>query len=50
MKPALSGELITINAKTIRVGKTVAFISVDITKNAGKDIIVNGTHIKFIGK
>ncbi|XP_061927182.1 acyl-coenzyme A thioesterase 13 [Apis cerana] len=50
MKPALSGELITINARTIRVGKTVAFISVDITKNAGKDIIVNGTHIKFIGK
>lgn len=50
MKPALSGELITINARTIRVGRTEAFISIDITKNEGKDIIVNGSHIKFIGK
>lgn len=50
MKPALFGELITINARTVRVGKTVAFVSVDITKNEGKDIIVNGSHIKFIGK
>ncbi|XP_031369794.1 acyl-coenzyme A thioesterase 13-like, partial [Apis dorsata] len=50
MKPALFGELITINARTIRVGKTVGFVSIDITKNEGKDIIVNGTHIKFIGK
>lgn len=50
MKPALPGDLITVDAKTIRSGKTLAFLAVDITKNEGKDIIAHGRHTKFIGQ
>lgn len=50
MKPALPGELVTIDAKTVRIGKTLAFLSVDITKNDGKDMIAHGRHTKFIAK
>lgn len=50
MKPALPGEVVTIDAKTVRAGKTLAFLAVDITKNEGKDIIAHGRHTKFIGQ
>ncbi|KZC08259.1 PREDICTED: acyl-coenzyme A thioesterase 13-like [Dufourea novaeangliae] len=49
MKPALLGELVTVDAKTIRAGKRLAFLAVDVTKNDGKDIIAHGRHTKFIG-
>ena len=49
MKPALPGELVTVDAKTVRVGKRLAYLSVDLTKNEGKDIIAHGRHTKFIG-
>ncbi|XP_046815237.1 acyl-coenzyme A thioesterase 13-like [Vespa crabro] len=48
MKAAFPGEMITIDAKTIRAGRTLAYLAVDFTKNNGKDIIANGQHIKFI--
>ncbi|XP_076248607.1 acyl-coenzyme A thioesterase 13 [Calliopsis andreniformis] len=48
MKPAFPGELVTVDAKTVRAGKTLAFLAVDITKNNGKDIIAHGQHTKFI--
>ncbi|KOX69439.1 Acyl-coenzyme A thioesterase 13 [Melipona quadrifasciata] len=50
MKPALPGDLITVDAKTVRSGKTLAFLAVDITKNEGKDIIAHGRHTKFVGQ
>ncbi|XP_076623412.1 acyl-coenzyme A thioesterase 13 [Colletes latitarsis] len=50
MKPALPGELITIDARTVRAGKTLAFLAVDITKNDGKDLIAHGRHTKFVAK
>ncbi|XP_076650056.1 acyl-coenzyme A thioesterase 13 [Halictus rubicundus] len=49
MKPALPGETIVVDAKTIRAGKRLAFLSVDITKNDGKDIVAQGRQTKFIG-
>lgn len=48
MKPAFPGELVTVDAKTIRAGRTLAYLAVDLTKNNGKDIIANGQHTKFI--
>ncbi|XP_017762822.1 PREDICTED: acyl-coenzyme A thioesterase 13-like [Eufriesea mexicana] len=50
MKPALPGDLVTIDAKTIRAGRTLAFLAVDITKDDGKHIIAHGRHTKFIGE
>lgn len=49
MKPALPGDLITIDAKTVRAGKTLAFLAVDITKDEGKHVIAHGRHTKFVG-
>ncbi|KAI4503814.1 hypothetical protein M0802_001217 [Mischocyttarus mexicanus] len=48
MKPAFPGDVVEVNAKTIRAGRTLAYLAVDLTKNNGKDIIANGKHIKFI--
>ncbi|XP_043492922.1 acyl-coenzyme A thioesterase 13-like isoform X2 [Polistes fuscatus] len=48
MKPAFPGEVVEVDAKTIRAGRTLAYLAVDLTKNNGKDIIANGKHIKFI--
>lgn len=47
MKPALPGERITIDANTVRAGKSLAFLEVNITKNDGKDIIAQGRQTKF---
>ncbi|XP_015185109.1 PREDICTED: acyl-coenzyme A thioesterase 13-like [Polistes dominula] len=48
MKPAFPGEVVEVDAKTIRAGRTLAYLTVDLTKNNGKDIIANGNHVKFI--
>ncbi|XP_017885205.1 acyl-coenzyme A thioesterase 13-like [Ceratina calcarata] len=49
MKPGLPGDLVTVDARTIRTGKTLAFLAVDVTKNNGEDIIAHGRHTKFVG-
>ncbi|XP_078041722.1 acyl-coenzyme A thioesterase 13 [Augochlora pura] len=49
MKPALPGETVVVDAKTVRAGKTLAFLAVDVTKNDGKDMVAHGRHTKFIG-
>ena len=48
MKGALIGENITIDASTLRSGKTLAFLSVDI-KNEKGDFVAQGRHTKFVG-
>ncbi|KAG7189814.1 hypothetical protein KM043_017474 [Ampulex compressa] len=50
MKAAFPGEVVTVDAKTIRAGNNVAFLAVDLTKNDGKDIIAHGRHTKFLAK
>ncbi|CAL7935811.1 unnamed protein product [Xylocopa violacea] len=50
MKPAVPGDLVTVDARTVRSGKTLAFLAVDVTKNEGKDIIAHGRHTKFVGE
>lgn len=47
MKPALPGERITIDATTVRAGKSLAFLAVNITKNNGNDIVAQGRQTKF---
>ncbi|EFN67835.1 Thioesterase superfamily member 2 [Camponotus floridanus] len=48
LKAAFPGEVVTIDAETIRSGKTLAFLEVELTKNDGKDIVARGQHTKFI--
>lgn len=48
MKPGLLGDLVTVDARTIRSGKTLAFLAVDVSKNDGKDILAHGRHTKYV--
>lgn len=50
MKPAFPGDVVTIDANTLRSGKTLAFLEVELTKNEGRDIIARGQHTKFVGQ
>ncbi|KAL6263621.1 hypothetical protein P5V15_006409 [Pogonomyrmex californicus] len=49
LKAAFPGEIVTVDAKTLRAGKTLAFLAVELTKNDGKDIIAHGEHTKYLG-
>ncbi|XP_076763903.1 acyl-coenzyme A thioesterase 13 [Xylocopa sonorina] len=49
LKPAVPGDLLMIDARTVKTGRTLAFLAVDITKNEGKDIVAHGRHTKFVG-
>jgi len=48
LKAAKVGEEIFIDAKTLKKGRTLAFLECEI-KNARGDLIVKGSHTKFIG-
>ncbi|CAH1996372.1 unnamed protein product [Acanthoscelides obtectus] len=43
MKGAVVGDTIKIDARTLRVGKTLAFLEVDITNRETGDLLVKGT-------
>ncbi|VDI10066.1 acyl-coenzyme A thioesterase 13 [Mytilus galloprovincialis] len=49
MKAAKVGEEILIDAKTLRVGNRLAFLTVDITRKADGTLLAQGKHTKFIG-
>jgi acyl-coenzyme A thioesterase 13 len=48
LKAAKIGEEIFISAKTLKKGRTLAFLECEI-KNTTGDILVKGSHTKFIG-
>ncbi|KAG8235447.1 hypothetical protein J437_LFUL015795 [Ladona fulva] len=49
LKPAFEGEEIVINANTLRAGKKLAYLSVDIKKKESGDLVATASHIKFMG-
>ncbi|XP_015127221.1 acyl-coenzyme A thioesterase 13-like [Diachasma alloeum] len=49
LKAAKAGEVITVDAKTIKSGRTLAFLEVEMLKKEGGAIIARGQHTKFIG-
>ncbi|KAK6625272.1 hypothetical protein RUM43_005566 [Polyplax serrata] len=49
LKGALEGETIVIDTKTVKSGKTLAFLEAVLKKKESGDIVATGTHIKFIG-
>ncbi|CAH0554024.1 unnamed protein product [Brassicogethes aeneus] len=48
LKGAKIGDEILIDAKTIRAGKTLAFLEVLIKNKATGDLLVKGSHTKYI--
>lgn len=48
LKAASPGEVVTVDAETIRAGKTLAFLAVELTKNDGKDVVARGQHTKYL--
>ena len=49
MKAAQVGEEIVIDAKTLRAGRTLAFLTVDITRKSDGALLAQGKHTKFVG-
>lgn len=49
LKAAREGEEIVIDANTVKAGKTLAFLDVEIKKKTSGEIIAKGSHTKFIG-
>ncbi|KAH0535417.1 acyl-coenzyme A thioesterase 13-like [Cotesia glomerata] len=49
IKAALPGEVITIEAKTKKLGRTLAFLDVEIFKKKDGSLIARGSHTKFVG-
>ena len=47
-KPAAVGETIVIDAQTLRRGKRLAFLTVDIMKEDGT-LLAQGKHTKYVG-
>ena len=49
LSAAKTGEEILINADTLKVGKTLAFLTVDITNKDSGKLIARGSHTKYVG-
>lgn len=48
LRAAPIGEEITIEAKTIKTGKSLSFLTVDLTDSKGR-LLAQGKHTKFVG-
>ncbi|EFN81384.1 hypothetical protein EAI_06353 [Harpegnathos saltator] len=48
VKTAFPGDIVTVDAKTIRSGKKIAFLAVELRKNDSKDVIAHGQHTKYL--
>ena len=49
MRPAKKGDTISIVAECLKVGKTLAFVNVDIlNKSDGAKIVAQGRHTKLL--
>jgi len=49
MRPAKVGDEILIDARTEKLGKSLAFLSVDIKNKNDSKLIATGTHTKHMG-
>ncbi|XP_058805244.1 acyl-coenzyme A thioesterase 13 [Phymastichus coffea] len=49
LKAAFPGDVISIDAKTIKAGRTLAFLEVELSKKDNGVLIARGVHTKFIG-
>lgn len=50
LKGARENDELIVEAKTIRCGKTLAFLECEIKSKKDNSILVKGTHTKFVGQ
>uniref|UniRef100_A0A0B6ZV12 Acyl-coenzyme A thioesterase 13 n=2 Tax=Arion vulgaris TaxID=1028688 RepID=A0A0B6ZV12_9EUPU len=50
LRPVKVNEVITISARTLSCGRTIAFSCVDITKTNTGQLVAQGRHSKFVGE
>jgi acyl-coenzyme A thioesterase 13 len=50
LRPASIGDTVIIDAKCLKKGRTLAFLTVDITNKESGKLIAQGRHTKFIGQ
>lgn len=50
LKAAPVGQRLLIEAKTNKVGRTLAFLDVVIKNKESGDLIATGSHTKFVGR
>lgn len=48
MKAAKVGEQILIDASTVKTGRTLAFLTVDLKKKSDGSLLAQGKHTKFL--
>jgi len=48
LKGAVIGDEVLVDAKTLRHGKTLAFLEVSLTNKKTGDLLVKGSHTKYI--
>ena len=49
VKAAKIGEEILIDAKVLKRGRTLAFLEVELRNKATNDLLVKGSHTKYVG-
>ena len=49
IRAAKEGETILVDANALKVGKSLAFLSVDITNKESGKLIAQGRHTKHVG-
>ncbi|KAJ9586070.1 hypothetical protein L9F63_020267 [Diploptera punctata] len=49
LKAAKDGETVVIDCNTLKAGKTLAFLEVEIKKKETGELVAKGSHTKFIG-
>ncbi|XP_043287234.1 acyl-coenzyme A thioesterase 13-like isoform X2 [Venturia canescens] len=49
LNAARSGEILKIDAKTIKAGRKLAFLAVEMSKKSDGAIVARGSHTKYIG-
>ncbi|XP_057333450.1 acyl-coenzyme A thioesterase 13-like [Microplitis mediator] len=49
MKAAMPDEVITVEAKTMKLGRTLAFLDVELSKKKDGSLIARAAHTKFVG-
>ena len=50
MKAAQAGDELLIDANTLKIGKRLAFLTVDIKHKKDGSLVAQGRHTKFIGE
>ncbi len=49
LKAAKKGETLVIDAETVKLGRTLAFLSVEFRNKQNNELLATGKHTKYVG-